>query len=75
MRKANKLTNLNKQDGQIAIEFILLLVVVVVLYMTIFNMVAKRDPGGDPENSGFIIKAWSNIISTIGGDHPDDDDP
>jgi len=63
------------QRGQVAVEYILLLVVVVALYTTIMNTVTKRDPNGDPANSGFIIQAWSAIVSTIGQDYADDPNP
>ena len=62
----------NHQSGQVAIEYMLLLVVVVALYVSIMSMMTKRDPNGDPDSSGFIIKAWDNIITTIGLDHADD---
>ncbi len=74
MRKWNG-SKLNNSKGQVVIEYILLLVVVVVMYTTIMATMTKRDPGGDPDNSGFIIKAWASILTTIGQDYADDVSP
>ena len=63
------------QRGQVVVEYILLLVVVVMIYTTILNLMTKRDPGGDPDQSGFLIKAWSTMLTTIGQDYADDTDP
>ncbi len=71
MRKST----LSNSRGQVLVEYILLLVIVVLLYSTIMGFMTKRDPDGDPDNSGFIIKAWSRMISTIGQDYADDTDP
>ncbi len=74
MRKSNGST-LNNSRGQVVVEYLLLIVVVVVVYVTIMNTLTKRDPGGDPDNSGFIIKAWSSMLTTIGQDYADDVGP
>ncbi len=72
--KTNKTSRIH-QKGQIAIEYMLLLVVVVAVYVTMMNLMTKRDPNGDPKSSGFIIEAWDKIIQTIGQDYADDADP
>ena len=74
MRSMRK-SNLADSRGQVLIEYVLLLVIVVVLYSSMMGFITKRDSGGDPDNSGFLIKAWSTMISTIGQDYADDTDP
>ena len=65
----------NNQNGQVAVEYIMLLVVVVVLYASMMNLMTKRDPNGDPKASGFIIKAWDKLNQNLGQDFADDADP
>ncbi len=60
----------SSQSGQIVVEYILLLSVAVV----IAALITKTMVGSDPENPGFVLTAWRNIVTTIGGDHADDID-
>ncbi len=67
--------NLRKyQKGQVAIEYMLLLVVVVTLYVSMMNLMTKRGTEGSGD-SGFIIEAWDSLIKTIGQDYADDSNP
>jgi len=56
----------NRQRGQIIVEYILLLVIVVGLAALIVRGVVHRDK----DEPGFLIKAWNNMIQTIGADTP-----
>jgi uncharacterized protein (UPF0333 family) len=59
------------QKGQIAVEYMLLLVLVVTLYFSMMSLMTKRGTEGSGD-SGFIIEAWDSIIKTIGQDYADD---
>ncbi len=55
------------QSGQIIVEYVLLLLVVVAIAAAIVKTVASRDPS-DP---GFLIDAWDRMLNTIGNDLSD----
>lgn len=55
-----------QQQGQIIIEYILLLVVIVGLGAFILRAMVSRDE----ENPGFLIEQWSDVIKQIGEDDP-----
>ncbi len=55
-----------KNSGQIVVEYVLLLIVVVTISGIIVKGVVQRDKG-DP---GFLIQAWNSLIQTIGSDTP-----
>ncbi len=59
--------NNSNQKGQIIVEYVLLLLVVVAIAAGIVRMVASRDPS-DP---GFLIDAWDRMLNTIGNDLSD----
>lgn len=52
------------ESGQIIIEYILLMVVVVGIAAIIVRGVVHRDKS-DP---GFLIQAWNELVQTIGQD-------
>ena len=52
------------ESGQIIIEYILLMVIVVGIAAVIVRGVVHRDKS-DP---GFLIQAWSELVQTIGED-------
>jgi hypothetical protein len=54
----------NKSSGQIIVEYVLLLVVVVGVAALIVHGVASRSK----DDPGFLIQAWDNMIKTIGSD-------
>lgn len=57
----------NNQKGQIIVEYVLLLVIVVAIAATIVKVVASRDEG----NPGFLIEAWDQMLKSIGSDLSD----
>ncbi len=57
----------SNQKGQIVVEYVLLLLVVVAIAAGIVKTVASRDPS-DP---GFLIDAWDRMLNTIGSDLSD----
>lgn len=52
------------ESGQIAVEYVLLLVVGVAIYMLIAQTMVSRNPN----HRGFVIKEWRSIVKLIGGD-------
>lgn len=52
------------QKGQVIVEYILLMIIVVGIAAVIVRGVVHRDKS-DP---GFLIKAWSELVQTIGED-------
>jgi uncharacterized protein (UPF0333 family) len=55
-----------KQKGQVIVEYVLLLVILVVLGSLIISQMASRNE----ESPGFLISQWSDIIKQIGEDNP-----
>lgn len=61
-----KRLSLHKQDGQVVVEYVLLLVVAVALATIVVTQVVQRDP----DSPGFLIKKWGDIQKAIGDDDP-----
>lgn len=55
--------------GQIVVEYVLLLAVAFSLAILIISVLTKRDLSS-PENSGAVIRKWSDIQKAIGSDKP-----
>lgn len=55
-----------KQSGQIVVEYVLLVIISVSLAALVTSMVVSRDP----ENPGFLIGKWIEILQAIGQDLP-----
>lgn len=55
---------LRRDRGQILIEYVLLLILVVTLATLITKLVVSRAPGEE----GFIIKSWQRMLEAIGND-------
>jgi hypothetical protein len=55
-------------NGQIVVEYVLLLVVAVSLAILITKVVINRSA----DNPGFVINAWEAMIQQIGAEKPDD---
>lgn len=60
-------SNRHGQCGQIAIEYVLILVVAVTIAVTLSKGLVSRDP----QDPGLIIKSWANILRTVGKDLAD----
>ncbi|GIL16980.1 MAG: hypothetical protein BroJett040_07310 [Oligoflexia bacterium] len=54
------------QSGQLVIEYVLLLIVVVTIALLIRNMLMKRDP----DSPGSLVGKWSEIQKVIAEDDP-----
>ncbi len=59
--------NLKRQSGQVVIEYVLILVVLV----TIGTFIVSRMIGRDPQEPGFVIASWNSIAGVIANDNPD----
>ncbi len=53
--------------GQIVLEYVLLLIIGVSLATLIITTMVRRDP----ENPGFLIKKWVEILEVVGQDQPE----
>lgn len=62
----NKLTPMNNR-GQLVVEYVILLVIVVALALLITNTAVSRSP----DNPGFLVAKWRQIIELISNDNPD----
>ena len=58
----------NGSSGQIVVEYILLLVACVGIAVLITSTMVSRSP----ENPGFLVVKWMDIIQTIGKDVVDE---
>ena len=59
------------ERGQIVFEYVLLLIIGVGVAALITSTVVSRDPN----NPGFLVAKWLQIVRTIGADHADDLEP
>lgn len=64
-------TSVRNSRGQIVVEYVLLIVVGVSVAILITSTMVSRNPN----NPGFLIKKWSDIIRVIGSDTADDLNP
>jgi uncharacterized protein (UPF0333 family) len=55
-------------QGQIVVEYVLLLVIGVAIAVIITSTMVSRNP----ESPGFLIRKWIEIINVIGSDPADD---
>ena len=56
------------ERGQIVVEYVLLLAVAVIVAALITKTMISRDPN----NPGFVLQAWQEIVNEIGADTADD---
>ena len=68
IRKSSRNISLRSAKGQIVVEYVLLLVVGVSIAALITSTVVSRNP----ENPGFLVKKWVDMIKLIGEDTADD---
>jgi len=62
-----KRTRGQSQSGQIIVEYVILLVIVVSASALLTRELVSRNPG----SPGVLIQKWQSIITTIGEDFPD----
>ena len=60
--------SLGRESGQIVLEYVLLLVIAVGIATLITTKMVSRNPN----SPGFLVKKWSEMITTIGSDMADD---
>ncbi|HEY8272362.1 MAG TPA: hypothetical protein VIG33_15835 [Pseudobdellovibrionaceae bacterium] len=60
--------NRRKNNGQVVVEYVLLLVIAVAIAALITKELVQRDP----ENPGILVEKWDSILKTIGEDLPDE---
>ena len=60
---------MRKNKGQVAVEYILLLVIVVTL-ATLFKQFIEVGSQGDPDSAAPFIQYWRGLIEEIGEDIP-----
>lgn len=66
--KSNWLRPIQKNAGQVVIEYILLLVVVSSLGAIIIRDLVSRNP----DEPGLLVAKWHSIIRTIAEDNPEE---
>ena len=64
--KAQRYLGPKIQGGQIFLEYILLVLVMV----TVGGIIVKGLINRDPDNQGALIKQWSRVLTLIGEDLP-----
>jgi hypothetical protein len=64
--KAHWPFNVSRQFGQVILEYVLLLVIIVGLGSLIVTQMASRNE----DSPGFLIKQWSEILKQIAADDP-----
>jgi hypothetical protein len=62
-----KNTRLHNSQGQVVIEYVLLLVIAV----AVAALVTKELVSRDPNNRGIFVQKWMDIQNSIGNDVPD----
>ena len=67
-RNSSPQTILRASGGQIVVEYVLLLIIGVAVATLITTTMVSRSP----ENPGFLVKKWFDIIKVIGEDTADD---
>ncbi len=55
------------EKGQVLIEYILLMVIVISCASILMRALVSRQPG----KQGMVIRVWDDIIRTLGNDLPD----
>ncbi len=55
------------ESGQIAVEYVLLLVSAIVFALIITNLMVSRADGGE----GFVIRSWKAMVQAIAADKAD----
>ena len=66
-----KMKSLINQRGQVAVEYVLLLLVGVTIWITLVTQLVSRNP----QKPGVIINKWQQILEMIGADDAADPGP
>lgn len=66
VQRSNGKSILKSQSGQLVIEYVLLLIVVVTIAVLIRNMLMKKDP----DAPGSLVGKWEEIRKVIAEDDP-----
>lgn len=61
-------SSISSQNGQIVVEYVLLLAMAVTIAMIIVSILIDRGDVNDPESSGALIQQWHLLQQTIGED-------
>lgn len=56
--------NMRKDSGQIAVEYVLLLVIGVAVWLILVTELVSRNPN----SPGLVVRKWYEIINAIGSD-------
>ena len=59
-----------RERGQIVVEYVLLLLVVVTIASLLVREMVQRGPS--PEERGFIIQGWAMLVEDIAADQADE---
>ena len=62
-----QLSQRNKQKGQVLLEYILLISIVILIARALMEGLVLRSPG----NQGVVIKSWMEVSEIIAADEPD----
>lgn len=57
----------HRQSGQVLIEYVIILVILVAAATALVSRLIGRDP----QNPGFVITSWNSIALIIAQDNPD----
>lgn len=66
MKQAEGQMKLFEQNGQVVVEYVLILVVLIFLASQTIKILVSRDP--NPQNTGAIVKVWNITLNTIARD-------
>lgn len=61
---------LRGQRGQLVLEYVLILLIVVTIAALVTRMMVRRGP--ELEDQGFVVKAWTFLLFEIGSDPADE---
>lgn len=57
-------SNVKNEQGQVAVEYVLLLAVGVTIWLMLVNLLVSRNP----DRPGHVVKKWKDIINVVAED-------
>jgi hypothetical protein len=66
--KKNKTRLIQRESGQVVLEYVLLLVIVASLGAFILRSAVSRNP----DEPGFLVDKWQKVLETIAQDDPEE---